>query len=160
MAIQRNLRHDTTYQIVSSWYSELENGTTCQNCERAISNCCEVQDAGGSLFTVGMDCAATLSGIKDSLLLSQTQASFQQAKSARAAILKFRKQNPGGEVSVKTYETEKNYYKQIGAGCWELTYRPAQGMPFRTWKQYPAGVWLGYVLPMIQGLAGQSEVTK
>jgi len=147
MAIQRNLRLDTEYSIITSWYAELEAGIVCDNCGRNISNVCEIRETNGAKHIVGMDCAATLSGIKDSLLLSQTEASFQLARSARATIQRFCKNYPEGIVTVKTFDTERNYYKQIGAGSWALK----NDTPYvRNWKQYPAEVWTAYVFPMIK----------
>ena len=148
--IQRNLRLDTQYTILSSWYQSLEDGgNTCQNCDRVISNCVEVQNAEGAKFTVGMDCAATLSGITDTLQLSRVEASFQEAKSARAAILRFKKKYEQSIVTIETFDHANNYYKSIGGGVWKC------GLPTSSatnWKQYPAEVWQPYVKPMIQDL--------
>ena len=152
--MQRNLRHDTTYTILSSWYVSLEDGgNSCQNCGRLIANCAEVQDANGQRFTVGMDCAATLSGIKDTFQLSQVEASFQQAKSARAKVAKFRKSYPEGTIRIETLPEGKGYYKEANSGILSCSYNPLQGQPYYSMKQYPADVWQAYVYPMVAAYA-------
>ena len=138
--MQRNLRLDVGYEMVSSWYSSIEDGggRACDNCGRIITNCAEIIDTNGKRHVVGMDCVVTL--IEDSFTLMEAQASFQQAKSARAKVLKYRKANPDAPVRVETFPEGKGYYKEngsgvVGVGDW--------------WKQYPASVWQPYVLPML-----------
>ncbi len=154
MARQYNLRHDTQYSILSSWYAELESGNTCDNCGKNISNCVEIENLDKKRFVVGMDCASTLSGIKDSLVLSFTEASFQQAKSARAKLLKFRKDYPLGTIRIETLPEGKGYYKESDSGVISCDFRPEQGQPYYTMKQYPADVWMPYVLPMVKNIGG------
>jgi hypothetical protein len=153
--IQRNLSLlATTYTILGSWYSSLEdNPQTCANCGRVICNIAEVQDADGNKFMVGMDCAETLVGVKDSFDFSHIhKACFAQAKQARAKLLKAKKEG-ATNFSAKTFTDTNNFYKQIGSGKWDYSL-PNGGA---NWKQYPAEVWGNYVLPMIKDLVTTIE---
>lgn len=145
---QGNLSITTTYTIVGSNYVGLENGTCCDNCGRLISNLAFIENADGKEFTVGMDCAGTLAGIKDDFTFEYVhKANFQQAKQARATILRNIKKGLTN-LRIKTSDDTNNYYKEVGAGVWYMDY-PTGGS---TWKQYPRDVWKNYVLPMIKDL--------
>lgn len=65
MANKYNLSHDTTYKVISSNYLSILDGggTSCDNCNKLITTTVEIEDASGKQFTVGADCALTLSGI-------------------------------------------------------------------------------------------------
>lgn len=151
--IQRNLRLDTKYSIQESYYTELENGVTCDNCGKHITNCCIVKDKDSKVYTVGMDCAATLSGITDSLILLEAQADFSQAKQARAKIMSFKKKFPASILLVKTFMDTENYWKEIGAGMWSIEFRDHQ--LHRNWQSYPKVRWEKFILPMITSLIGK-----
>jgi hypothetical protein len=63
--IQRNLSIDSNYTIISSNYIPLSDsfGICCDNCNKIIANLITIKDDAGQLFTVGLDCAKTLSSI-------------------------------------------------------------------------------------------------
>ena len=147
--IQRNLRLDQQYNLIESWYAGSENPQCCENCNKIITNIAKVQGSkDGRYYHIGMDCAATLSGIKESLMLSQHGASFSQAKQARAKLLKLKK--AGYTITLQTFTDTANFYKEVGSGKYEAEQNT--GRFDRTWRQYPAEVWQKYVLPMIKNL--------
>jgi hypothetical protein len=154
--IQRNLPLDVQYTLVGTWYSSIEDSAcTCQNCGALIANIAEVKSKYGS-FLVGMDCASTLTGVKDSLEYMQHEYRFQQAKQARATVLKALKSG-AINLDLKTFEDDKNFYKEVGAGRWHIeTMRNGQFSGYN-WKQYPAETWQKYVLPMLQSLCPKLE---
>ena len=154
---QRNLPTDVQYQMVESYYNGgIEGaGECCQNCGRFIANVAVVESKYGR-FHIGMDCAETLTGIKDSFDFEyQHKARFQQAKGARAAIQKHLK-NGLTNLTLKTFTDDQNFYKEVGAGKWELEVRQGGHI----WKQFPAETWGKYVLPMIQHLAQPETVNQ
>ena len=113
--IKRSLPIDTTYEIVDLSYNSVEDGgAICENCGRLISNIATVKSEKYRTFTVGMDCAKTLIGIKDSLELMQAESAFNTAKNARASITKLMKAaNEKGVkliVSAKTFTDDKNFF--------------------------------------------------
>lgn len=134
--IERSLPLNVEYTIVDTWYCSIEDGgNICQNCGALISNCAQVESIYGK-FTVGMDCAATLSGVKDSLYYMQHESAFNQAKSARAKILKAIKDG-ATDIQIKTFTDANNFYKEIGSGLWSYTVKQGGS----NWKQYPASTW-------------------
>lgn len=149
--MQRNLRHDTEYTLIDAYYISLENGgQICANCERLISNIANVKDGNGRSYSVGMDCLVTLPGIKDTLMLLNAEASFQQAKTARSRIQRLKKKYADCEVTIETLPEGKGYYKENGSGVWRVNSVNLYG---GIYKQYPADVWQSYVHPMIADLA-------
>lgn len=148
--IQRSLPITTTYKILSSKYISAEDGGgCCDNCGKFITNIAEIESKEGQIYTVGMDCAATLSGIKESFDFDFIhKANFTTAKSARNTLLKYIKQGKVKELSFKTFEDANNFYKEIGAGKWEFEFVSGG----YNWKQYPREVWQNYVLPMIKDI--------
>lgn len=149
--IQRNLPHTDTYKIVGSYYRSLEDGggTTCANCGAFICNVAIVESSTGKRHDVGMDCANTLSGIKGNFDFEFIhKANFATAKSARRQIHKFIKAGKIKNLIFKTFEDDKNFYKEVGAGKWEVEYTSGGW----NWKQYSAMVWKNYVYPMIKDL--------
>jgi hypothetical protein len=153
--VQRNLPLDAKYTIIGSYYSSIEEtGTCCENCGRPISDCCDIVNERGNKHTVGMDCASTLSGIKDTLNFSQHEYNFSLAKQARAKIMKAIKQHgiEDMEISASTFENADNYWKEIGAGNWRV-WKNAEGRNVvSNWQSYPKDRWQNYVLPMIKDL--------
>lgn len=161
--IQRSVPLNQRYEIVSSFYQSLEDGggTICENCGRLITNVATIKgQSDGRMYAIGMDCAETITSIKDEWELHVAKVGFAQAKGARAAILKMiKKAKELGipyEVKIKTHETEKNFYKEIGSGMWTFnplgeTYNPR--VIGQNWKQYPKEGWDTHVLPMIKDLA-------
>jgi hypothetical protein len=63
--VQRNLPIDSNYTIISSNYIPIIDsfGLCCDNCNKLIANLITIKDDAGQLFTVGLDCAKTLSSI-------------------------------------------------------------------------------------------------
>lgn len=148
--IQRNLSITTTYTIVGSYYSSIEEtGTCCENCGKPIANIAEVESVEGRKYLVGMDCAATLSGIKGDFDFEFVhKANFTTAKSERAKILKYIKEGKVKNFNTRTYTDANNFYKEVGAGVWEFDFVSGGS----NWKQFPKDVWQNYVLPMIKDI--------
>lgn len=148
--IQRNLPITTTYTIIGSYYSSIEEaGTCCENCGKAISNVAEIQSAEGRKYLVGMDCAGTLSGIKGEFDFEFIHKSnFTTAKSERAKLLKFIKSGGIKNLEFTTFTDDKNYHKEIGSGKWEFEFLSGGA----NWKQFTKELWQGYVFPMIKDL--------
>jgi hypothetical protein len=151
-AIQRNLPLDIPYTLIGSYYGSIEDGnsTICSNCGKLICNVATVQSKYGK-FDVGMDCASTLTGVKDTLDYMQHKYQFDQGKQARATILKMIKKG-ANVIEIKTFTDIKNFYKEIGAGKWQTGTEPFNAH-MNNWKQYPKDTWQNYVLPMIKDLA-------
>lgn len=147
--IQRGLDITVRYELISTYYRSMEEGGgCCENCGKMISNIAEVKSEDGHKYTVGMDCAATLTGIKGDFDFEYVhKANFNTAKSARAGVVKALKKG-AKNLSLKTFTDDKNFFKQVGAGKWE--YEFASGG--YNWKQYRADVWQNYVLPMLKDL--------
>lgn len=99
--IKRNLGVDV-YKIVES-YSLKDDFHTCENCGKLIKNVAIVEDSNGRRFAVGMDCAATLSGITEFDIL-RFSAPFERAKSIRAKINKEKKSGSVVEVGVSLFD--------------------------------------------------------
>lgn len=148
--IQRSLPITTTYEIIGSRYTSIEDGGgCCENCGKAITNIAIIKSKEGRIYNVGMDCAATLSGIKDSFDFNYIhKANFATAKNARNQLLRMIKEDKIKSLQVKTFEDKNNFYKQLGSGKWEVEIKSGG----YNWKQYQAGTWLDYVLPMIKDL--------
>jgi hypothetical protein len=150
--IKRNLPVDTTYELVESFYISLaDGGCSCDNCGRLISNVAVVKDQKrNKQYSVGMDCAGTLTGIKDDFDFNFIhQSYFNDAKSARAAIKKMIK-NGATEIKAKTFAAGEGFYKEEGAGMWSTSGNDTR--KHTNWKQYTASSWTKYVLPMIKDL--------
>lgn len=138
----------TTYKIISTFYLSIEDGggSMCENCGRLITNIATIQDASGKQFSVGMDCAGTLSGIKGDFDFEYVQkARFSTAKQARALILK--RLNEGyGELKLIAPKEGRDKggwdMRKNGAGCW---------------RYYDAETWNNYVFPMIKNLVTECK---
>lgn len=160
--IQRNLPIDTTYSIVESFYKSLEDGgDICNNCGKLISNVAIIKDAKGVAYHVGLDCASTLSGIKEDFSFEYIHKSrFNQAKQARATLQKMLKKakekNIDLIIKAKTFTDANNFYKEIGSGMMSTDCEPFN-VNYRMWKQFPSDTWTKYVLPMIKDLTTISE---
>jgi len=57
-----NLPLDTEYKIIGH-DCLVDNYTSCENCSRVICNIATIEDTEGHKYSVGLDCAETLSGI-------------------------------------------------------------------------------------------------
>jgi len=160
--IQRSLPIDTTYSIVESFYKSLEDGgDICNNCGKLISNVAVIKNANGNTFNVGLDCASTLSGIKDDFSFEYIHKTrFAQAKQARAFLQKLLKKAQENNVHLiikaKTFTNTENFYKEIGSGMMSTDCEPFN-VHYRSWKQFPEETWNKYVLPMIKDLTTVNE---
>lgn len=150
---RRNLPLNTTYTLVSSYYSDLENGCVCENCGRLITNVAQIKaNETGRAHIVGMDCAATLTGITQTLAYIYATNNFSAAKTARARILKRIKQG-ATVVTATSMTTDNNYHKEARAGGWETTgENDSPANIFYDWHNYPAQQWQEHVFPMIKDL--------
>ena len=155
--IQRNLPITQTYTVLGSSYVGIENGCTCDNCGRLIANVAEVKGLNdGRTYSIGMDCAETLSGIKDNFDFEYIhKANFQQAKGARKYILNANKRAKEKglklTVTVRVYGPDaKGFYKQGG-----IMINLDSDKPYLLagWKQYPLDLGEKYIFPMIKDLA-------
>lgn len=101
--IRRNLPINTEYKIIDSFYTGgiSENPMSCDNCGKLIANVAVVENTDGDKYHVGMDCAETLSGIKDSLEFIATNNDFNEAKAIRAKINNAFKKYTNGKLEVK-----------------------------------------------------------
>lgn len=110
---RRNLPINDTYKIVRSYYTGgIENGAeSCANCNKIITNIAVIENSKNETFNVGLDCAATLSGIADSLGLWNTSANFAEAKAVRAKINKEAKKE-GNDLRV--------FYNFNGVVCFQV----------------------------------------
>lgn len=153
--IQRNLPLDTTYRIIASYYCSLEDGgTVCQNCGRIICNICTVEDGRGNRYDIGMDCAETLSGLKNVNELEYLhKARFAEARQARAKLQKHIKEaGITGKhlvISAACYLPGQGFYNEAGGGYWHVEYGGWKNWDLR---QYPKLNWELYVWPMIKDL--------
>ena len=115
--IQRNLPINQQYTLLETFYSSIEDsGTCCENCGRPISNIAKVIGNDDKLIRlIGMDCAETLTSIKDSLAFEKY--AFKAGKTARAAIMKMLKKQEQDslEKSDKKQKTEDNDKTQQAA---------------------------------------------
>lgn len=158
MKTQRAIPFNQTYTLVETFYSALENGNACENCGKPITNIAKIKgDTDGITRHVGMDCAATLQGIKENFNFDfVAKQAFQAAKSARAALLKMKKKADvkGVQliVKVQTFKDGEGFYKEEGSG-WYITDTEPFHADLRTWKQFPAIYWEKHVRPMIKDLA-------
>lgn len=68
MAIQRSLNLLSNYSITGSTYISLIDGSgcTCDNCNKLIANLVFIIDENGKNYTVGLDCAKTLTNLNKS----------------------------------------------------------------------------------------------
>lgn len=103
--IKRELPADR-YTLVDSYSLGEGDYITCQNCGKVIRNIGIVEDSKGRRYCVGMDCAATLSGITESDIEFYNDC-FNVAKSIRAKIRRETKR--GANIIVRNY-----YYTKTG----------------------------------------------
>ena len=101
--IRRNLPINVTYKLIDSYYTGgvIDNPDFCENCGKVIANVGIIQNPDGEKFHVGMDCAATLSGIKNSSEYDETMNNFNEATALRTKIRNNKKKNPDGYLKIK-----------------------------------------------------------
>lgn len=114
--IRRNLPINKEYKLIDSFYTGgiIDNPMTCENCGRPIANVAVIKDEDGKSFDVGMDCAETLSSIKNSMEFTSVQNHFQEAASIRNKIRKAVK--GGSSLVVENTPRGTVYFVARGAG--------------------------------------------
>lgn len=88
--VRRNLPINDKYTLIDSFYSSMENGCCCDNCNKVIANIAVIKNADNKIFNVGLDCAETLTNLNG---LYTAQMQFAEAKGIRAKINKANKEN-------------------------------------------------------------------
>lgn len=88
--VRRNLPINDKYTLIDSFYSSMENGNCCDNCNKIIANIAVIKNADNKIYNVGLDCAETLTRL-DGLYNAQMQ--FAESKGIRAKINKAIKEN-------------------------------------------------------------------
>lgn len=94
--VRRNLPINDKYTLIDSFYSSMENGCCCDNCNKIIANIAVIKNADNKVFNVGMDCAETLTNLNG---LYNAQMQFAESKGIRAKVNKATKD--GKEVELK-----------------------------------------------------------
>lgn len=156
--IQRNLPVTQRYKIIGSYYRSIEDGGghACENCGRLITNVAEVEgQVDRKIYSVGMDCAETLAGIKGDFDFEYIhKANFQQAKGARAYIMRAQKKAKelglNLTVTVSTYPPGSGFYSATGGILIHLESDKMHVLG--GWKQYPLDIGEKYIFPMIGDL--------
>lgn len=95
MGIKKFIKHALPadkYEIVDTFSLGEDDYITCDNCSKAIRNIAIVKNSKGNNFSVGMDCAETLSGITQEDI-DYWNDYFVRAKSIRAKIQKYKKKD-------------------------------------------------------------------
>lgn len=120
--IRRNLPINTTYTLIDSYYTGgiMDNPDFCENCGKPIANVGVIQNKNGDTFHVGMDCASTLSGIKDTMDFDETMNNFNEAQAIRTKIRNNQKKYPTynlyvfknhmGDVNIKLAEDKDKWH--------------------------------------------------
>lgn len=107
--IKRNLpiQH---YKILHSFYSE--DYCTCSNCNKVLKNVAVVEGDDKKQYPVGLDCAATLSGINDHDIAYWDDA-FKIAKQYRTKFIKKCKEHGKENVRAYVFNTSNDRNKFI-----------------------------------------------
>ncbi len=107
--IRRNLPINKEYKLIDSFYTGGlgENPMICENCGRPIANVAVIEDNDGKTYDVGMDCAETLSSIKNSFEFMGTQNDFKEATAIRNKVRKAVKE--GSTIEVENFPSGKIY---------------------------------------------------
>ena len=107
--IKRNLpiQH---YRILHSFYSE--DYCTCSNCNKVLKNVAVVEGDDKIQYSVGLDCAATLAGIKDHDIAYWDDA-FKIAKQYRTKFIKKCKEYGKENVRAYVFNTSNDRNKFI-----------------------------------------------
>lgn len=87
---QYNLSHETKYVLVDVSKHETEDGWCCENCGAFITNIATIKDTKDNKhYHVGMDCAETLTSIKDSEDFQMAKTYMRDAQKIANASKKF-----------------------------------------------------------------------
>ncbi len=148
--VQRNLPLNRSYELIDSHYGGEGEYTICQNCNKPISNVATVKDDKGKYFDVGLDCASTLTGLKDNpFLLDQHEYYFTRANSLKAKIRKRLKE--GFYVSVT------HFISHEGESKYMVDFVSKRGRGYG-WDSLDADLFEKYLLPMVSGMIKNKEI--
>lgn len=119
--IRRNLPINKEYKLVDSFYTGgiMENPMSCENCGRPIANVAVIEDEDGRKYDVGMDCAETLSQIKNSLEFNMAQNDFAEANAIRTKVKNALKKYPDAKLTIdNTYYGTVNIHVRNDRGIY------------------------------------------
>ncbi len=145
--IERNLALHHTYILVSTNYATLESGTVhhCANCNRPIVNTATVKDTTiDQTYIVGIDCAASLQGVKGQENFKQELDKFAEATSALVWLKHKIKKHKG---YIKTITLDDYEANNLYAGS--ITLHLTMGDEWR--NCYKPG-WESHTKPMVENL--------
>jgi hypothetical protein len=152
--IQRNLPLDKTYSIVSSRHAGMEEGICCDNCNKPISNIAHIKDSDDNHYNVGLDCAETLSGIKDDFQFNFVHKSaFDVARALRKKLLgQIKKYHVDGlskiSITARQFETNKGNEYIVETYC----HYPTGRRDYLSYSFHDVENYNNYVFPMIKDL--------
>lgn len=99
-----NLPHTDKYYLIGLVRGTLEeNATCCDNCGAIISNIASIKNQKNEFYNVGLDCAETLTSLKDSEDFQFAKMNLRTANS----ILKAYKTHDNFEIA--NYSNERGY---------------------------------------------------
>lgn len=126
---QYNLPHSSKYLLLDISRGSIEdNATSCDNCGAIISNIAHIKNEDGKHFYVGMDCAETLTSLKDSEDFQMAKMYMREANKIFNAYKKHKdfeaevNENNGFIHAFFTWKEDKQtkqgmkYQKQCGSG--------------------------------------------
>lgn len=131
---------------------------TCDNCGRSIVNLAFIRGLTDSKdYIVGLDCAATLSGIRDTFELMNFEEDIKIGSRVRTSLKgKFKKLNSNAKVTLVFYTsvTDKNYWKEVGAGGYRLyvSFKEGDIGTMEKYESFCKKDWENYVFPAIMDL--------
>lgn len=151
IARQYNLPITQTYKLIESFHAGEGNGQICDNCGAYIVNIAMVESNEKKYF-IGMDCAETLTGIKNDFNFEYVhKANFNKARQTRAKLQKlFKRLNEAISKGI----IDKYNIERIGGSNErgiDITTSPFN-VNFRAWIIQPVETWNKYTFPMIKSL--------
>ena len=95
MPKELKLPHSEKYTLIGILYSGglTEHADICHNCGQVITNIATVKNTKGEQFTVGLDCASTLTGINNTDAFSDAKANMRDAINLTKAIREMKDNN-------------------------------------------------------------------
>lgn len=94
--IERALPLNDNYTFISAKYSPIIDGEacTCDNCGKLISNIATIKNDAGNTFNIGLDCAETLTTLKNNPEFSlHFKTAISEGKRIRSKIVSHLKKN-------------------------------------------------------------------
>lgn len=100
--VRRNLPLNLKYKLLNSYYTGgiTESAEVCENCNALIANIAVIEDENKKQYHVGMDCASTLTGLKDSYEFTQAEDDFRKATQIRNKIRKSEKEGKSTKMEI------------------------------------------------------------